>query len=94
MANSKSLPATPAQTEDGFQHSTLEVDQERLLENNNKSAPMLGQDPQSEKVVSCTDVGKQAIINYDNVQKEAIITCEAVGQDAVAIGAADTRWEA
>lgn len=45
------------------QHSTLEVDHNRWLERDGKAAPIVGQDPNDEKIISYSDVGKQAVVS-------------------------------
>jgi hypothetical protein len=44
------------------QYSTLEVDHNRLLENDGKAAPIVGPDPKDEKIINYNDVGKQAVV--------------------------------
>ena len=52
------------------QHSTLEVDLNRWLENDGKSAPIVGHDPRDEKAVSHND---EKITSYSDVGKQAVV---------------------
>ena len=71
MAGSRTFPTglMPPQVE--TQYSTLEVDHDRLLENNSKAAPIVGQDPKDEKIISYSDLGKQAV--FADIGKQAVI---------------------
>ena len=67
MAGSRPSPAP-----DDIQHSSLEVDHNCWVENDGKAAPMVGQDPKDEKIISYNDVGKQAVVvDVCNAQPES-----------------------
>ena len=60
------------------QHSTLEVDLNRWLERDGKSAPIVGHDPRDEKAVShndekITSYSNGKITNYRDVGKQAVV---------------------
>ncbi len=93
MATSKPLPVTPMQAPEQVQHSTLEVDHDRLLENNCNAAPMVGHDPQHEKIIFSTNVDKQAVINYENVGKQAVDSYDEGYNDAAGIDASNAQLE-
>ena len=57
MAGSRPLSA-PEDT----QYSTLEVDHNNWLENDRKAAPMVGQDPKDEKILTYNDVGNVPVV--------------------------------
>jgi hypothetical protein len=72
MAGSRPLLTAPAPASEETQYSTLEVDHNRLLENDCNAAPIVGQDPKNEKMISYSDVGKQAVVvDVDNAQSES-----------------------
>lgn len=81
------------QAPEGIQHSTLEVDHDRLLENDSKAAPIVGQDPKYEKIISCTDVDKQAFNIYDNVGKQAVVSCDKNDEHAAEVDAHNVQSE-
>lgn len=62
MAGSRPLSTAQVPAPEDTQYSTLEVDHNRLLENDGKAAPIVGQDPKDEKIISYSDVGKQAVV--------------------------------
>lgn len=74
MAGSRPLSTAPEDT----QYSNLEVDHNRWLENDGNAAPIVGQDPKGEKILSYSDVGKQVapvdekVVSYDDVGKQAV----------------------
>lgn len=82
MASLKPLPAIPNQASEKIQHSTLEVDHDRLLENDSKAAPILGHDPKHEKIITCTHVSKQALPSYNEVGKQVVISSHYVDEHA------------
>lgn len=65
------------------QYSTLEVDTNRLLENDGKSALIVGQDPKNEKILNDNDVGKAALIVGQDPKDEKIMSYNDVGKQAV-----------
>lgn len=72
MAGSRPSSTAPVPTPEDAQHSTLEVDHNRLLENDGKAAPIVRQDPKDEKIISYNDVGKQAVVvDVYNTQSES-----------------------
>lgn len=75
-------------------YSTLEVNYNCCLENDGKAAPIVGQDPKDEKIISYNDVGKQAVVvdAYDS-QSEKIISFNDVGKQAVVVDAHDVESE-
>ena len=80
---SKALPPAP----EAMQHSTLEVDSNRWLEQDGTAAPIVAQDPQNEKVIGCND---QKILGYDNGK---IVDHNDVGKQVVAVEAYDLQSE-
>lgn len=78
MAGSRPLPTALVPAPEATQYSTLEVDQNRWLENDGKAAPIVGQDPKDEKIISYND-GKiisdndGKIISYNDVGKQAVV---------------------
>jgi hypothetical protein len=62
MADSGPSATAPVPAPENTQYSTLEVDHNRLLENDGKAAPIVGPDPKDEKIISYNDVGKQAVV--------------------------------
>lgn len=71
MADSRAFPIALVPAPVDKHYSTLEVDQDRLLENDGKAAPIVGRDPKDEKIINYSDVGKQAVIG--DVGKQAIV---------------------
>ena len=65
------------------QYSTLEVDQNRWLENDANAALIVGQDPKNEKIVSYNDVGKIALFGDQGSKDEKIISHDDDGKQAV-----------
>jgi hypothetical protein len=62
MADSGPSATALVPAPENTQYSTLEVDHNRLLENDGKAAPIVGPDPKDEKIISYNDVGKQAVV--------------------------------
>ncbi len=72
MAGSKPLSTAVVPAQEDTQHSTLEVDYNRWLENDGKAAPIVGQDPKDEKIIS-QDPKDEKIISYNEVGKQAVV---------------------
>ncbi len=75
------------------QHSTLEVDHHRLLENDCNAAPIAGHDPQHEKSICSTNVDKQTLFNYGSVEKQAVDSCDEIDEHAAGIDAHNAQSE-
>jgi len=70
MTGSRPLATALVPAPGDTQYSTLEVDHNRWLENDGKAAPIVGQDPKDEKIVSSND---EKIISYNDVSKQAVV---------------------
>lgn len=58
MAGSRPLSSAPVPVPTDSQYSTLEVDNNRWLENDGNAAPIVVQDPKNEKIVNYNGLGK------------------------------------
>lgn len=70
MTGSRPLATALVPAPGNTQYSDLEVDHNCWLENDGRAAPIVGQDPKDEKIVSSDD-GK--IVSYNDVGKQAIV---------------------
>lgn len=77
MAGLRPLPTELMSASDDSQYSTLELHQGYLLEHDSEAAPIVGQDPRNEKIISYVDVGKQAVVaDVNDVQSESSPSAE------------------
>lgn len=73
------------------QYSTLEVDNNRWLENDGDAAPIPVQDPNSEKIVSYNALDKAALIVGQDPKNEKIIIHNDAGKVAVVASLYETQ---
>lgn len=73
MAGSRPLSSALVPVPESTQYSTLEVDNNRWLENDGNAAPIPVQDPKKEKIVSYNGVDKAALIVGQDPRNEKIV---------------------
>lgn len=80
MAGSRPLSSALVPGPTDTQYSTLEVDNNRLLENDANAAPIPVQDPKDEKIVSYNGLGKAALIVGQDPKNEKIVIHSNAGK--------------
>lgn len=83
MAGSRPLSTRLVPAPEETQYSTLEVDQNRWLENDSNAALIVGQDPKDEKMISDDDVSKAGLIVGQDGRNEKMISYSDVGKQTV-----------
>lgn len=84
MAGSRPSPAALVPVLEEPRYSTLEVDNNRWLENDGNAAPIVDYDPKNEKIVGYNHYGNAALIVGQDPKDEKIVIHNDSGKDAVA----------
>lgn len=84
MAGKKLLSSAPASVPADTQFSTLEVDNNRWLENDGDAAPIVVEDPMNGKIVNFHGIGKAALIVGQDHKNEKMVVLDDAGKQAIA----------
>lgn len=93
MAGSRPLSSALVPVPENTQYSTLELDNNRWLENDGNAAPIPVQDPKSEKIVCYNGLDKAALIVGQDPKNEKIIIHNDPGKLAVPASLYNTQAE-